>query len=137
MNTKPEKRKEQLIERWEQGLRVLRELTPHQRRRHFDMSLWGHETECGTVACMAGHFGLDPWFRKRKVKLIPSEYFGDVVAPGGLEGFFGENGASLFTSVNIHTVTDAIREIKTHIKWLKTIPTYHSEFEDYYHKEVT
>jgi hypothetical protein len=57
------------IERWENVLRVLKGLTPHQRAHHWDMESWGYNTHCGTVACAAGHCGLDPWFRRRGFKL--------------------------------------------------------------------
>jgi hypothetical protein len=60
------------IERLEQAIRVMRSLTPHQRKKHLDMRHWGYETECGTVACAAGHCGMDPWFRRRGFKLSPS-----------------------------------------------------------------
>jgi hypothetical protein len=61
---------EQLV-RWENCLRVLEEMTPHQRKKHFDMSNWGFVNECGTIACAAGSCGLDPWFIRRGFKLIP------------------------------------------------------------------
>src|SRR5260370_6670727 len=56
---------EQYIERWEQALRVLESMTEHERRLHFDMTSWGKQTHCGTVACLAGHCSLDLWFRER------------------------------------------------------------------------
>src|SRR6267378_1550966 len=57
------------IARWEQVLRVLRGLTKHERKKHFNMGFFGQKTSCGTVACAAGHCGLDPWFRRRGFKL--------------------------------------------------------------------
>lgn len=33
----------------------------------FDMSTW---YQCGTRACAAGHAALDPWFRRRGLKLV-------------------------------------------------------------------
>jgi hypothetical protein len=61
-------RVEQLIERWENAARVMRKLTKHERKKHFDMSVWGQETLCGTAACVAGYCALDSWFQKRGVK---------------------------------------------------------------------
>jgi hypothetical protein len=29
------------------------------------MTMFGQKTDCGTIACAAGHASLDPWFRKR------------------------------------------------------------------------
>lgn len=54
------------VESWEQALRVLQQMTPHERKNHFDMRSWGHRTDCGTVACLAGHCYLDPWFQKNR-----------------------------------------------------------------------
>lgn len=59
------KKIDRIIERWENVQRVLKALTPHERRHHFEMQSWGHKTDCGTVACVAGHCSLDPWFRRR------------------------------------------------------------------------
>lgn len=56
---------EQIIERWENVLRVLTSMTRHERNRHFEMIDWGRKTSCGTIACAAGHCSLDPWFRRR------------------------------------------------------------------------
>lgn len=61
----------QKIERWENAERVLTSMTPHERRKHWNMSVWGIATECGTVHCAAGKCGLDPWFRRRGLKLKP------------------------------------------------------------------
>lgn len=52
----------QLIERWENAARVMDAMDPHERERHFNMRDWGVRTPCGTVACLAGHCSLDPWF---------------------------------------------------------------------------
>lgn len=57
------------LERWKNCLRVLRALTPHERKNHFEMSKWGEKNDCGTVGCAAGHCGLDPWFRRRGLKM--------------------------------------------------------------------
>src|SRR4051812_3771468 len=61
---------DRLIDRWEHGLAVLQKLTPHERRHHFKMATWGEKTDCGTVACAAGMFSLDPWFRKRRFSSV-------------------------------------------------------------------
>lgn len=56
------------IERFENLIRVMRSLTKHERRKHFDMNRWGVKTECGTVMCAAGHCMMDPWFKRRGFK---------------------------------------------------------------------
>jgi hypothetical protein len=61
---------EQYIERLEQLIRVLQSLTPHEKRRHFDMEQWGYKNECGTVCCAAGHAARDPWFKRRGFKMV-------------------------------------------------------------------
>ena len=53
-----------LIKRLQRAYKIMDKMTPHERRKHFDMGKWGQKTECGTVGCLAGHCGLDPWFKK-------------------------------------------------------------------------
>lgn len=60
---------EERVARWENALRVLDNMNEHERKKHFDMSTWGVNTACGTVACLAGHCGLDPWFQERGLVL--------------------------------------------------------------------
>lgn len=59
------------LDRWLNAERVLVKLPKHVRTEHWNMGHWGIVTECGTVCCAAGHCGLDPWFRKRGLKLKP------------------------------------------------------------------
>ena len=42
--------------------------------RRFSINSFGEpaETECGTAACLAGHAGLHPWFRRRGFTLHPA-----------------------------------------------------------------
>jgi hypothetical protein len=123
---------DQKIERWENVLRVLRSLTPHQRKKHWDMGDWGRETECGTVACAAGHCGLDPWFRRRGFQLnfVPNAYFNAesdepsdrsvCKMPVDPERFFGYVGYDeIFTNGAMNTVDEVIVAVKAHIKQLK------------------
>lgn len=118
-----------LIERWENCLRVLQSLTPHQRRKHWDMSKWGEVTDCGTVACAAGHCALDPWFQRRGLKMTFvqkidewGEEHTDVKFDEDLVPvFFGETGTlQIFYDTNRRTVSAVIKEIKDYIKRLKT-----------------
>jgi hypothetical protein len=64
----------QQLERWENMLRVLVGLTPHERRKHFNMGTWAMKDDCGTVACAAGFCALDPWFRKRGLKIKMTKF---------------------------------------------------------------
>lgn len=59
------------LDRWVNAERVLRDMPNHDRVKHWEMAHWGISTECGTIGCAAGHCGLDPWFRKRGLKLKP------------------------------------------------------------------
>jgi hypothetical protein len=111
------------IERWENVLRVLRAMTPHERRKHFKMDTWGDKTECGTIACAAGRCGLDPYFRKRGFKLDFTydkdfdEWDADLRDVGE---FFGFNGSSeIFFDGTIRTVGTVAREVIEYIKFLK------------------
>src|SRR5688572_17549276 len=124
----------QQIERWENVLRVLRALTPHQRRKHWNMSWWGEKTECGTVACAAGHCGLDPWFRRRGFRMdferiefenelgkIEYEWNADLNVP--VSHFFGREGSgSIFLNGKVRPVSKVIEEVKAHIRQLKEEP---------------
>lgn len=113
------KRKALVIERWENVIRVLRALTPHERRKHWDMSDWGRKTDCGTIGCAAGHCGMDPWFTRRGFKL--------VFTPGGYghmskdpEQFFDSWGVDhIFHDSTKRPVGVVIKEIQQHIKNIK------------------
>ncbi len=114
------------IARWEQVLRVLRSMTRHERERHFNMSFYGQKTSCGTVACAAGHCGLDPWFRRRGFKMdfrLLKSYYGRYFWDDDIsdvEGFFGTRGfEAIFFDSRPRTVGKVIREVLSHIKYLK------------------
>jgi hypothetical protein len=115
--------RKQLIERWEQGYRVLEALTPHERTHHFNMRTWVRQTQCGTQACMVGWFAQDTWFKRRGVRL----HWNPVIQSAGLvtwkENFFGNRGSLMFYDTDIETVDDALKEIKYHIEWLKNATT--------------
>ena len=121
------------IERWENVVRVLTELPPHEKRKHFDMANWGVTNECGTVACAAGHCGLDPWFNKQGLKLLPydgiencfledlemSEALGEFANGVDVADFFGTVGSvNIFFNTNKRSVGKVIQECKAHIKYL-------------------
>lgn len=123
---------EQLIERWQNVARVLVAMPPHERRKHFDMTTFGVQTACGTIACAAGHCGLDPWFRANGLKLdldsLRSERgfatFNDGRFPdSALTDYFGEVGVeSIFQNSDRRPVSKVIREVKAHIKRLRSEP---------------
>lgn len=118
--------KEQQIERWQQVIRVLQNLSPHEKRKHFDMTEWGSKTKCGTVACAAGHAGMDSWFRRRGFKMVfkletgPHDKWWDVAFPTmGPDVFFGRDGYyGIFLNVD-GTVSGVIKKIKAYIKELE------------------
>jgi hypothetical protein len=110
--------KEQL-KRWHHVLRVLEALTPHQRRRHWNMETWGEKTECGTVACAAGHCALDPWFRRQGFK---SDFYpdGTLKSISNATAFFGFEGTDrIFHNAQKRSVPKVIAEVKLHIKTLE------------------
>lgn len=141
--------KEQL-KRWTEALRVLENLPAHVRKKHWDMSSWGYDTPCGTVACAAGHIGLYPWFRrqgfkltlrKRFIKISPDELSDFVNDQCGSESYFGKtgakvevittdisdpydffgDGAAIFNNPETRSVVQVIKEVKAHIKQLQNI----------------
>jgi hypothetical protein len=118
------------LERWENVLRVLRALTPHERKKHFQMDYWGKKTDCGTIGCAAGFCGLDPWFRRRGFKMnfykvgedekeqYPGvTHFGEVNM--GVAEFFGHDGAQIFLDAKPRSAGVVIKEVKAYIKQLK------------------
>lgn len=122
---------EEQVERWENVLRVLREMTPHERRKHWDMGTWGEKTECGTVACAAGRCGLDSWFRRRGFRMTFSRYAFEN-QPGEIEyewnselsvpasDFFGHDGTQkIFLNGHRRSVGKVIKEVEAYIEELK------------------
>jgi hypothetical protein len=124
------------IERFEQLIRVLRGLSPHERRKHFNMRNWGIETECGTTACAAGFCGLDPWFRRRGFRLAKTDADSSLrvietknhLGWDALHDYFGYDatiGADIWTRESAkvfkdpRTVGDVIKAAKARIKELK------------------
>lgn len=59
---------EERVARWENVHRVFMSLDEHARTKHFDMEHWIFTNECGTIGCIAGHCGLDPYFASRGLK---------------------------------------------------------------------
>lgn len=126
------------VARWLNVLRVLRALTPHQRRKHWNMAIFGEQTECGTVACAAGHCEADPWFRRRGFKgkyvvasgdtILVSRTIHDIDVGSWFDAdwfgydvreFFGMTGANaIFMNDNLRPVGQVIREVRAHIKSL-------------------
>lgn len=126
----------QLIERWENVLRVLQGLSAHQRRKHWDMSNIAYATPCGTICCAVGYCGLDPWFRRRGLKTeiepLPPEVGDDEIDGYGLgmvqarhsssdvDTFFGDEGTyTIFWNATRRPVGQVIREVRMHIKRLR------------------
>lgn len=120
------------IERWRNVNRVLKGLSPHQKKAHFNMSFWGKKTECGTVACAGGFCSLDPWFHKQGlVGEIAEDSDGTfVLRVNGLNygniyylmnRFFGYEGSDgIFANMRERSVTQVMKEVSEHIKTLET-----------------
>lgn len=115
----------ELIERWEQCLRVLEQMPEHEREKHWDMSDWGNRTPCGTVACAAGHCGMDAWFRDRGFRMdilkcdcgSPDCYNVEI---SNVNEFFGDEGADhIFCNSRQRPVEAVIEEVKAHIARLR------------------
>lgn len=115
--------KEEQIERWERILKMLKEMGPHKRKKHYNIETWGKKTPCGTVACIAGHAGRDKWFRRRGFRMELSEW----PAPSGPafpetqpEDFFGLKGyTQIFKNMSLRTVEEAEVRVKEFIEELK------------------
>lgn len=124
MKTWDEINTKQKIERWENVLRVLRALTPHERKAHWDMSQFSMQTSCGTIACAAGHCAFDPWFRRRGFAISLRRIDEEISTNGRWIGsvvkeFFGEHGANtIFFNGDRRPVGEVIKEVLTHIREL-------------------
>jgi len=55
-------------------------LTEQQRSDNFNIKVYALPSESGIVACIAGHYGLDPWFQERGLMTVVSNSgdFGSV-----------------------------------------------------------
>ncbi len=112
---------EKKIERWENVKRVLSGLDEHEREKHWSMAVWGTKNDCGTIACAAGHCGLDPWFRERGFKL---DFFpnSDLPRIGNVDRFFGVRGTGrIFLNTNPRSVEWVIKEVEAYIQQLKAV----------------
>lgn len=110
------------IERWQNVVRVLENLTPHQRRKHWNMENWTLATDCGTVACAAGHCGMDTWFRKRGFKMGPKDLTDQCSRHcwSSADDFFGYGGSrDIFKNSKKRPVSKVIKEVKDYIERLK------------------
>lgn len=118
----------QQVERWENVLRVLRGLSRHERKKHWNMEVFIQETMCGTAACAAGYCSMDPWFKRRgfaldrmSVHLDAGPLLKDGIYIGrGALHFFGEDGArQIFFRSCRRSVGQVIKEVRAHIKTLQ------------------
>lgn len=109
------------VERWEQVLRVLEGLTPHEREKHFFMGIWGQETACGTVACAAGHCALDPWFRERGfIGEFDGRFNNTLQFPKAKpEEFFGQRGHNMIFTGPYEDYESVVGAVKEQIEYLK------------------
>ena len=111
----------ELIERWSNVARVLDTMPAHERKKHWDMGDWGRMTDCGTVACAAGHCGLDPWFRERGFKLE----FEDVTSVGDISDvpeFFGLEGSNrIFYNSTKRPVEKVLGEVREYLGELEQL----------------
>lgn len=107
-----------LIEKWENVYRVLHDMPEHDRQKHWNMAQWGVLTECGTVACAAGHCGLDPWFRKRGFRLNFNRGGDPDITPP--ETYFGYEGTGrIFWDPTTRPVEAVEAEVAAFLQELK------------------
>jgi hypothetical protein len=116
---------EERIQRWEKGIELLKSLPKHVRRKHWDMSSWGHKTACGTAACAAGHMGMHRWFRARGLVLKVARTMDDVnwekswpkLKP---DAFFGSDGSdAIFNNGTQRSIEAVIAEMQLFLIELK------------------
>ena len=108
----------QKVKRWEGVERVMKKLTPHQRKHHFCMRFWGQQTECGIVGCVGGHCGIDPDFRRQGLRLKVSLIGPRFTGPGPLV-FFGSRGYWNVFMETAATYSETRANISRHLKGLR------------------
>jgi hypothetical protein len=114
----------ELIERWTHVERVLVNMPEHDRQRHWDMGTWGEVNDCGTVACAAGHCGLDPWFRERGFAL---QFHGDRADIPPVDNFFGVEGTQrIFLNTARRPVDTVTEEVRQYVSELNKIAALNS-----------
>jgi len=120
------------INRYQQLIRVIESLSDHEAEKHIDMLNWEANTECGTVRCVAGWAGRDPWFRKAGFRLqtrVP--VYRGTCWWRAIDEFFGQSSRN---TTLVHPVFGAdayptrspsrqeiIRAIVREINWLKSL----------------
>lgn len=114
---------EDYVERWVEALRVLEQMTPHERLKHLDMHSWGRQTECGTVACLGGHCSRVHWFRARGFtsEFVCNEDGQVVLKFTGIQPdqFFGGRGFDvIFLGISL-TYIEVVAKVKDHIAYLE------------------
>jgi hypothetical protein len=127
---------EEKIERVDRARLVLKRMSKHAIEKHFDMSIWGNQTPCGTVGCAAGQCGLDPWFNRRGFRMHfnrygsqlwsthPSRFFGDflyesVFVNDKIMNYDKPNGEYAVTRKRSAQHRLALRGINQYLKTLK------------------
>lgn len=109
----------ELIERWDNVERVLDKMPTHERERHWNMGTWGEVNECGTIACAAGHCGLDPWFRERGFALNFEDGAAKIT---DVSTFFGLEGAGrIFLDPTERPVETVLAEVRAYSAELRKI----------------
>lgn len=108
-----------LIERWTHVARVLDAMPEHERERHWSMGTWGEVNDCGTVACAAGHCGLDSWFRERGFTL---NFRGSQATISNVQDFFGMEGTErIFHNTSQRPVETVAAEVHAYISELREL----------------
>jgi hypothetical protein len=126
------------VERWEHALLVLENMSEHERIHHFNMKSWGQKTECGTVACLAGHCAFNSWFQERGFTAIFRSNGGTellVFDNQSAADFFGTTGHDKIFCAVLDGFADVITKVKYHIAYLRCGGNPNDEEADYCHDE--
>lgn len=118
------------VERFQQAIRVMSDMTAERIENEFNMSTWGEKTACGTVACAAGWCAMDPWFNERGLMMAEIErtdsYSGETWVDftfskeGNASQFFGEAAVdAVFTRASF--MVGAKNSVDTHSKVLQAL----------------
>lgn len=113
------------LERWEQGLRLLLNMTPEVRTHQLDMRTGGYRTAGYTVGCLAAHCSLHPWFRVRRFTSdwVASSEDQDSqelrftgLHPEDFFGRYGHNQVLFNTSLQYEGLVIAVRHVIAYLR---------------------
>lgn len=125
----------ELVNRWRLAEQVMLAMPEHEKEKHFDMGVWGEQTPCGTVACLAGHCSMDSRFHELGFKSELKMHCKDcsevklVFTGEKPEDFFGRCGYNTILTTNqlrrglpVEQWAATLSRVREYIAFLEHLP---------------